>query len=127
MHCAKCQGQIETMDVDGVEVDRCDQCGGFWFDAKELDHVLKHGKAALLAHGDGTGFTPGAEDRATAICPRCLTPLVRVDSLAVEGLHYDECAGCGGVWLDRGELEAIHSDDSAAAIVGFFTSEPDSA
>jgi len=60
------------------------------------------------------------------MCPRCLVPLVRVDSLAVEGLHYDECSNCGGVWLDRGELEAIHADEDGAAIVGFFTSEPDS-
>jgi Zn-finger nucleic acid-binding protein len=125
MHCAKCQGQLGTIDVDGVEVDQCARCGGLWFDARELDHVLKHGKGALLA-ADGTDFTPGADDQAAAICPRCLSPLDRVDSLAVEDLHYDECSKCRGVWLDRGELAAIHSDNSAAAIVGFFTSEPGS-
>lgn len=37
-------------------------------------------------------------------CPRCqnqLLPRVR------NGVDVDYCSGCGGVWLDRGELEKI--------------------
>lgn len=39
------------------------------------------------------------------ICPTCNTDnLYRADR---EGVEIDICTNCGGVWLDRGELETI--------------------
>jgi Zn-finger nucleic acid-binding protein len=37
-------------------------------------------------------------------CPRDASPLAGATH---EGVEVDECAQCGGTWLDRGELEAI--------------------
>jgi len=37
-------------------------------------------------------------------CPACSSPADRIVSGAVE---YDRCRSCGGVWLDRGELEQL--------------------
>ena len=37
-------------------------------------------------------------------CPKCSGPL---ESYTFEGLALDRCHECGGIWLDRGELEAI--------------------
>lgn len=37
-------------------------------------------------------------------CPRCGVALGTVES---GGLSLDECGRCGGVWLDRGELERV--------------------
>jgi hypothetical protein len=37
-------------------------------------------------------------------CPRCGTPL---SERAEHGVTVDECSNCGGIWLDKGELEAL--------------------
>jgi len=36
-------------------------------------------------------------------CPRCAKPLAAV---SYQDVTVDQCPACGGVWLDRGELEA---------------------
>ena len=41
---------------------------------------------------------------ATMTCPRCGAELVgRVE----HGVRVDECPSCGGLWLDKGEFEAL--------------------
>lgn len=37
-------------------------------------------------------------------CPQCGEPLI---ALELEGIEIDHCVRCGGVWLDRGELQLI--------------------
>ncbi|WP_204449203.1 TFIIB-type zinc ribbon-containing protein [Actinokineospora baliensis] len=38
------------------------------------------------------------------ICPKCQNVMRTVDRL---GVHIDQCDGCRGIFLDRGELEQI--------------------
>ncbi len=38
------------------------------------------------------------------ICPKCQNAMRTVDRL---GVHIDQCDGCRGIFLDRGELEQI--------------------
>ncbi|WP_326945838.1 MULTISPECIES: TFIIB-type zinc ribbon-containing protein [unclassified Amycolatopsis] len=38
------------------------------------------------------------------ICPKCQNQMRTVDK---NGVHIDQCEGCRGIFLDRGELEAI--------------------
>ncbi|MGQ0839349.1 TFIIB-type zinc ribbon-containing protein [Actinokineospora sp.] len=40
------------------------------------------------------------------ICPKCQNAMRTVDRL---GVHIDQCEGCRGIFLDRGELEQIAS------------------
>jgi uncharacterized protein len=37
-------------------------------------------------------------------CPKCGMELIEID---YKGMKVDKCSGCGGIWLDAGELEAI--------------------
>lgn len=43
-------------------------------------------------------------------CPRCATPLERIDLAQRSGEYtdvtIDRCPACGGTWYDRGELDA---------------------
>lgn len=38
-------------------------------------------------------------------CPLCLDPIL--DERQSHGIEVDVCPNCGGVWLDRGELEKL--------------------
>ena len=43
-------------------------------------------------------------------CLRCQNPLRKRSR---DGIEIDICANCGGVWLDRGELEKIIESERA--------------
>lgn len=36
LQCPKCNGQLQPLMFEGVELDACDKCGGVWLDANEL-------------------------------------------------------------------------------------------
>ncbi|MEO5902442.1 MAG: zf-TFIIB domain-containing protein [Gemmatimonadaceae bacterium] len=41
-------------------------------------------------------------------CPRCGTDLTAYDH---KGVKIDQCGKCGGLWLDKGELEIVEELD----------------
>ena len=41
MKCPKCGADLNTVDYHGVQVDRCPDCDGVWFDAGEVESLVK--------------------------------------------------------------------------------------
>ncbi len=41
MKCPKCGADLEPEDYHAIQVDRCPECHGVWFDAREAAEVLK--------------------------------------------------------------------------------------
>jgi uncharacterized protein len=105
MKCVKCVGQLVTVRVDDIDVDQCDHCAGIWFDAHEMERVLRRDHIEPLL--GRSRIHPGDDER-RGRCPRCKGEgyLVQVAS-ARAGLHVDTCAVCGGKWLDGGEIDAL--------------------
>jgi Zn-finger nucleic acid-binding protein len=77
-----------------AEVDFCVACGGVWFDKGEIE--AEGGRLP-----DDLTVIPSATPRT---CPRCVAPLGTVRAPSVE---IDLCATCGGVYLDRDELDRL--------------------
>ena len=50
-------------------------------------------------------------------CPRCGKALVAVEH---QGVTVDQCPACQGVWLDRGELEALAPRERESWLGRFF-------
>lgn len=42
MKCPKCGSDLHTVQLKGLDVDRCPNCNGTWFDAGEMEQLLKH-------------------------------------------------------------------------------------
>lgn len=42
MKCPKDGYDLSTQDMEGVQVDICAHCGGFWLDKGELETLIKH-------------------------------------------------------------------------------------
>jgi uncharacterized protein len=40
LKCPKCGGDMEEINYDGIEIDKCKKCEGVFFDAGELDELL---------------------------------------------------------------------------------------
>ena len=41
MKCPKCGADLTTEDYQGIQVDRCPECDGVWFDAGEAESLLR--------------------------------------------------------------------------------------
>lgn len=109
MNCPACGAQLTALSVEGLVVDVCRQgCGGVWFDNFELDKVddahERLGEALTAIE-----FNPAANiirDRRS--CPKCAGIIMLQHKFSPEKpVIVDECPGCGGVWLDGGELQEI--------------------
>ena len=51
-------------------------------------------------------------------CPRCDGRLMEE---TYEGVLIDRCDGCGGVWLDPGELQALTAKTSGSGLLGWLS------
>jgi acetyl-CoA carboxylase beta subunit len=48
MKCPKCGADLVTEEYMGVEVDRCPDCKGTWFDAGETEDLLRREDEGVL-------------------------------------------------------------------------------
>jgi Zn-finger nucleic acid-binding protein len=44
-------------------------------------------------------------------CANCKNPMITAE---LESVEIDFCSGCGGIWLDAGELESLLANDPSA-------------
>jgi uncharacterized protein len=110
MKCPACVHELTEEEVGGIKLDVCKGgCGGVWFDAFELQKFdEKH-----EAEGLNLDFEPDpnlvVDHEAKRSCPKCAdTHLMRHFYSPKKRVEVDECPGCGGFWLDTGELAQIH-------------------
>ncbi len=47
MKCPKCGADLVTEQYHEIDVDRCPECGGVWFDAGEVEGILEKEKAGI--------------------------------------------------------------------------------
>ena len=39
--CPHCGESLITFELEGIEIDQCQKCGGVWLDAGEIDEILE--------------------------------------------------------------------------------------
>lgn len=116
MNCPICWVPLQQLNISGVIIDECDNCHGLWFDAHELARLDE------ISEGSGEDLDrilsyPRADDmRIEQItCPRCSIKMQRRNYYYKSGINVDECYGCGGIWLDAGELGSIRENFKSQA------------
>jgi len=115
MRCPKCRADMEQVDYEGTEIDRCTICKGIWFDAGEIDILRGKEAATAIDIGDEkSGRESKSIDRYQ--CPRCSGAMVRVVDPRQTHIWYETCGSCHGSYLDAGELR----DLSSQSILDFF-------
>jgi Zn-finger nucleic acid-binding protein len=112
MKCPACGNQLTEREVSDLTVDVCaGGCGGVWFDNHELRKLDEPhesaGEALLSIECDANVAVDHEQQRS---CPRCEDMLMlRHFWSPARQVEVDECPGCGGHWLDEGELNQIRS------------------
>lgn len=104
--------ELARVEFQGTRVDICRRCGGIWFDRGEIDTVIQ-GLMAEPARTRRLDRRAGAQPPAPGsgvqrACPRCAGQgLIAEIYGRVSGVEIDKCSGCGGMWVDGGELHAL--------------------
>ena len=107
--CPQCESQEMREEViHGLKVHICDKCGGLWLDKGELNGVA-HPIEGDLEYCSTDHF---AEDRVSDVkCPVCKEEkMVKVNFIHYTDIILDYCKKCHGLWLNRGELDAINAE-----------------
>ncbi len=106
MLCPKCKNDMETIVYEGVEVDRCKNCKGLWFDVGESYSLRHKNAAAAIDTGDpGKGKQTNEIDRYR--CPRCRGGMIRMVDQQRAHIQYEECTACRGSFFDAGEFAEV--------------------
>ncbi len=120
MNCPACSNELTETKLGGVTVDVCKGgCAGIWFDAFELQKVDEQEEISdewlLNIERDPAVQVDSSAKRA---CPRCDdVKLKRHFFTAKRKIGVDLCPGCGGYWLDAGELEKIRAEKAESAAI----------
>ncbi len=123
--CPECGAPLIALELHGIEIDHCVNCGGTWLDRGEL------GLIAELAKVKAGGITRALYEMkpvgpGKGRCPRCSAKLKSVIVQEDPPIRLDGCPRGHGLYFDKGEMrETINclagcDDDEAAAVVRFF-------
>lgn len=111
MPCPGCNVEMAALNFGPALVDVCSSgCGGMWFDWGELTRLDESHEGsgdvlqAILEHPWHDLDRPRPAQLA---CPKCSLPMRNHPYPHAPEVRVDECATCGGFFLDSGELRAI--------------------
>jgi Zn-finger nucleic acid-binding protein len=112
--CPACGETLVTFELEGIEIDQCQKCGGIWLDSGEIDEILGRagGSVRELSDAVKAADEPAQEKRK---CVRCRAGLKAV---TFRGVALDRCPYGHGVWFDKGELAEIVKADTGE-VAGF--------
>ncbi|MEA3286127.1 MAG: zf-TFIIB domain-containing protein [Candidatus Marinimicrobia bacterium] len=103
MLCPKCKRYMKNIEFKGVEVDRCTNCYGIWFDKFELEDLKKLSGSEVIDIGD-TDIGQEQNEIKSAFCPKCRTLMMPETDEQQSHIHYERCPECRGVYFDAGEF-----------------------
>ena len=115
MQCPSCgASSMRSIDYEGVTVETCDSCGGFWLDEPELriinavrEKKFDRETCNAIANQNGVQGVRLADVDRDLTCPKCGGETDAVNFGGNTGIIIDRCTSCGGMWLDKGELANI--------------------
>jgi Zn-finger nucleic acid-binding protein len=120
--CPVCNEPMVSYWFEGVEIDRCLECGGTWLDAGELELLVElagYDPRELVAKLCAATRLRRGERR----CPRCPRRLEVIEVGDDEKIEIDRCPIEHGLWLDRNEMEAVIAtsiEADAGAVARYF-------
>ena len=123
MRCPKCRTDMEQVEFDGVEIDRCKNCNGMWFDVGESDALKNIDAATAIDIGDMSGGQAVPDDEEGEEVVRQLGAMEdhrREDIYNICGNH--------DRWIEEDEMRdlehATHADELGAASRTFLKELP---
>lgn len=108
LRCPHDGTDLRVEDRDGLLVEVCGGCGGWWFDRDELATATHD--PALAAWAAAAALAAPAS---AVACPRCGAACFHSE---VASLAVDTCGRCHGVWVDGAPAPAAAGQDRSAPL-----------
>lgn len=102
-----------------MAVEKCESCGGHWFDRGELERIENIVEPTLI---DFNRLPSKKKQLIPLYCPDCEDhPMMqKTEHTRDHHVIMDFCPECNGIWLDGGELEAIQKENVLYTVGRFF-------
>lgn len=114
MECPKCKGQMEMIIYNGIEIDRCEQCHGLWFDHLEKEDLKNLEGSESIDVGDEFMGAARYNTRYNQIreitCPKCQSEMRHIVNHDPWEIHFESCPKCHGSFFDAGEFRDYMED-----------------
>ncbi|MGN6642677.1 MAG: zf-TFIIB domain-containing protein [Verrucomicrobiota bacterium] len=116
MKCPACKNPLREKSAGDMTLDVCyGGCGGIWFDAAELERVSA--RAATTLHSIWQVPVNSVKLTEPRLCPRCPEQVLERKWFSeLKQVEIDQCAKCGGIWLDAGEFSRIYQEIKGAKV-----------
>lgn len=106
---------MTQLEKSGIAIDSCSSCQGFWLDRGELEGMIaRRAKGHPTADELDTSLghlmdkAPEVREQSSYNCPRCQQVMGKIAfQRGDETVVADKCGGCGGLWLDSGEMGVL--------------------
>ena len=106
MQCPKCQSPFEKITYADIEVDRCTDCQGLWFDLLEKEDLVRiEGSESIDIGSAQVGRQ--YRDVQDIDCPRCAEPMIPMVDKDQFHIKYESCPICYGAFFDAGEFRDL--------------------
>jgi Zn-finger nucleic acid-binding protein len=106
MDCPRCHEVMIVLELKGVEIDYCPECGGIWLDEGELEMLLEDADEKNRVLSALSVLDRPADEPRT--CPTCSKAMEKVVcSSGGKDIVIDRCRKMHGLWFDRGELDDV--------------------
>jgi len=115
VNCTRCGNAMIVLELEGVEIDYCQDCGGIWLDSGELERLLGDKAEEVISR-----FRDERRSNEKRLrCPACRRKMKKV---VCGDTHLDICKRGHGIWFDKGELaEVISQGDLNSRILDFLS------
>lgn len=122
MKCPKCSGAMSPIRYQDIEVDRCAQCGGLWFDMLEAEELKAlSGSDAIDTGSEGTGKVQNKVGKIK--CPKDSATMIRMVVNGQPHIWYEGCPVCHGTYFDAGEFKDFKAETFIDTVKAIFRSE----
>lgn len=119
IECPKCEGTLEPVVYSGIEVDRCTDCKGLWFDSLEAEQLKKVQGSEQIDIGNPE-IGSDLNKKGDVNCPKCDTLMTKMVDLKQSHIWYEKCPVCYGTWFDAGEFKDFKEEGLLEVIKDMF-------
>lgn len=124
MKCPRDNTLLHPENLHNIPVDACEKCGGIFFDAGELERMVKTYMTEAVQSGKQVADINNekyqklvSSEYLTWVCPKDSSAMERIAYANDPGTAIEHCTTCNGWWFDRddvGRALALHVPNVAA-------------
>ncbi len=105
MDCPVCKKPMLVLELQQIEIDYCQECGGIWLDEGELELLLGDSTEKDRLMLSFSADLKNAEKKRR--CPVCSKKMNKVLVGKNNRVLLDKCRKNHGFWFDAGELQEV--------------------